>query len=105
MRMEQGSRVMERGSRVMEQGSRVNGDVSIMVMTQEWSDGRGVVSAIHMVRGGAKVDMTTGTEVTTIVTRCTVAMGQDAVGETKGGTSLCVTWGDKLIDRWEAVMR
>ena len=33
------------------------------------------ITAIHMVRGGAEVDTTTRTEVTTIVTRCTAAVG------------------------------
>ena len=33
------------------------------------------VTAIRMVRGGAEVDTTTGTKVTTIVTGCTTAVG------------------------------
>ena len=33
------------------------------------------VTAIRMVRGGAEVDTTTGTEVTMIVTRCTTTVG------------------------------
>jgi len=43
------------------------------------------VAAIHMVRGGAEVDMTARTEVTAVVTGCTTVMGQDAMGEMKGG--------------------
>ena len=61
------------------------------------------ITAVRMVGGGVEVDVTTRTEVTAIVTRCMMAVGQDAVREMKGGMSQHISRGDWLVDGWEAI--